>query len=61
MCIRDRQSCVTGSVEGVNTALIIVAPNTTYFHAFNICLPFTIPANPKMTCTIGTWKEKPVL
>jgi hypothetical protein len=45
----DKQSCVTGSVEGVNTAPIIVEPNTTYFQNANIFLPDTMPVKPSIS------------
>ena len=40
---------VTGSVEGVIIAAIIVQITITYFHAANIFLPVTIPNNPNIT------------
>ena len=51
---------VTGSVEGVIIAAIIVQITITYFHAANIFLPVTIPNNPNITWTAGTWKAIPV-
>jgi hypothetical protein len=42
----DNNNCVIGSVEGVNTAPIIVAIKTTYFQYSSICLPEITPSTP---------------
>ena len=44
----DNKICVTGSVDGVKTAPIIVATKITYFHCFNILCPDTIPSIPNI-------------
>ena len=57
----DINICVTGSVDGVITADIIVEITTTYFHADNIFCPDMIFKKPKINCIIGTWNDKPVV
>jgi len=44
----DKQSCVIGSVDGVNIAPIIVDPNTTYFQSANIFSPDITPVKPNI-------------
>ena len=49
----DKQSCVTGSVEGVNTAPTTVEPRITYLQTENIVAPDTTRNRPKATCNTG--------
>ena len=52
---------VTGSVDGVIMAEIIVQITVTYFQPDNIFSPLTIPDNPKIIWIAGTWNARPVV
>ena len=57
----DKSSCVIGSVEGVSTALRMVAIKKIYFQDFSIWAEGMAPIRPSIICITGIWNAKPVL